>query len=102
MSRHAGVVRNASGLAMATGALGALSRSMSADVAASRDSWEATNLLTIASAVVSAALARTESRGCHRRADHPDTDPALGAPPRGRARRSRRDRRPPGTMIVRA
>jgi L-aspartate oxidase len=75
MSRHAGVVRNASGLAMAAGALGALSRSMSADVAASRDSWEATNLLTIASGIVSAALARTESRGCHRRADHPDTDP---------------------------
>jgi L-aspartate oxidase len=75
MSRHVGVMRNASGLAMATGALGTLGRSMTEEVGPSRDSWEATNLLTIASAVVSAALARTESRGCHRRADHPDMDP---------------------------
>ncbi len=76
MSRHVGVMRNASGLAMAIGALGTLGRSMSADVEASRDSWEATNLLTMASGIVSAALARTESRGCHRRSDHPDTDPS--------------------------
>jgi L-aspartate oxidase len=75
MSRHAGVVRNASGLTMAMSALGSLSRTTSRNTAASRESWEATNLLTIASAVVSAALARTESRGCHRRADHPETDP---------------------------
>ena len=34
------------------------------------------NLLTVAELVTTAALARTESRGCHRRADHPDTDPA--------------------------
>ena len=46
------------------------------NIEASRESWEATNLLTVASGVVSAALARTESRGCHRRADHPDTDPS--------------------------
>jgi L-aspartate oxidase len=76
MSRHVGVVRDASGLAMALGALGSLSRSSSTEVQPSRESWEATNLLTTASAVVSAALARTESRGCHRRSDHPDTDPA--------------------------
>ncbi len=75
MSRHAGVMRNESQLAMAMGALGALARSASPDVAANRASWEATNLLTMASAIVSAALARTESRGCHRRSDHPDTDP---------------------------
>jgi L-aspartate oxidase len=75
MSRHVGVMRNASGLAMAKGALGTLSRSMNADVEASRDSWEATNLLTVAAGIVSAAQERTESRGCHRRADHQDTDP---------------------------
>jgi succinate dehydrogenase/fumarate reductase flavoprotein subunit len=27
----------------------------------------------MASAVVSSALARTESRGCHRRSDHPES-----------------------------
>ncbi len=75
MSRHAGVMRNESQLAMAMGALGSLARSTSSDVEANRASWEATNLLTMASAIVSAALARTESRGCHRRSDHPETDP---------------------------
>ncbi len=76
MSRHAGVMRNASQLAAAQGALGALAQSSSSEVTANRASWEATNLLTMASAVVSSALARTESRGCHRRSDHPDTDPS--------------------------
>jgi L-aspartate oxidase len=75
MSRHAGVMRNESQLAMAMGALGSLARSTSSAVEANRASWEATNLLTLASAIVSSALARTESRGCHRRSDHPDTDP---------------------------
>ena len=76
MSRHAGVMRNESQLAMAMGALGSLARSASSEVVPNRASWEATNLLTMASAIVSAALARTESRGCHRRSDHPDTDPS--------------------------
>jgi len=75
MSRHVGVMRNASGLAMAVSALGSLARAPQGDVEPNRASWEATNLLTMASAVVSAALARTESRGCHRRSDHPDTEP---------------------------
>jgi L-aspartate oxidase len=35
---------------------------------------ESTNLRTIAQRVVSAALQRTESRGSHRRLDHPDPD----------------------------
>ena len=75
MSRHVGVMRNESQLAMAMGALGTLARASSPSVEANRAAWEATNLLTIASAIVSAALARTESRGCHRRGDYPDTDP---------------------------
>lgn len=75
MSRHAGVMRNESQLAMAMGALGSLARSASPVVQANRASWEATNLITMASGIVSAALARTESRGCHRRSDHPETDP---------------------------
>lgn len=36
----------------------------------------ATNLHAVATALVAAAAARTESRGCHRRADHPATSPA--------------------------
>lgn len=74
MSRHVGVMRNDTELTMAMGALGSLARSASSDIEASRASWEATNLVTIASAIVSAALARTESRGCHRRSDHPRTE----------------------------
>lgn len=38
-------------------------------------SWEATNLLTVASVTVAAAYARTETRGSHWREDYPDTDP---------------------------
>jgi len=34
-------------------------------------SWEATNLVTVASALVAAAYAREETRGCHWRDDHP-------------------------------
>ena len=81
MSRHVGVVRSAASLASATGALGSLSRLLGESgaggetVLPGRRSWEATNLLTIASAVVAGALARTESRGCHRRSDFPDRDP---------------------------
>ncbi|MEM1334901.1 MAG: FAD-binding protein, partial [Actinomycetota bacterium] len=73
MSRHVGVLRSAHSLATASGALGALTQALSRDDAAvdpSRRAWEATNLLTVATAVVTAALARTESRGCHRRIDY--------------------------------
>jgi L-aspartate oxidase len=41
----------------------------------SRRTWEATNILTVATAMVAAAAARTESRGCHRRSDHPIPNP---------------------------
>jgi L-aspartate oxidase len=74
MSRHVGVVRDASSLAAAAGALGAIARDLPGEVEPSRRSWEGTNLLTVASAVVAAALARTESRGCHRRSDFPEPD----------------------------
>jgi aspartate oxidase len=36
---------------------------------ASRRNFEATNILTVATAVAASAMARTESRGCHRRTD---------------------------------
>ena len=73
MSRHVGVRRDAASLAAATGALGSIARSMAPGVEPNRRSWEGTNLLTVASAMVAAAQARTESRGCHRRTDHPES-----------------------------
>jgi L-aspartate oxidase len=90
MSRHVGVVRDALSLASAAGALGAISHStrsakrtaadasgvdVPARVEPSRRSWEATNILTVATAMVAAASARTESRGCHRRSDFPEPRP---------------------------
>jgi L-aspartate oxidase len=72
MSRHVAVLRDAGSLATAAGALGAITRGLADDVVASRRAWEGTNLLTVAGAVVAAATARTESRGCHRRTDHPE------------------------------
>jgi L-aspartate oxidase len=38
--------------------------------------WEATDLLTVASALTVAAAAREETRGCHWREDHPETSDA--------------------------
>ncbi len=72
MSRHVGVLRSASSLASAAGALGAIAGALTPGVAPSRRAWEGTNLLTVASAMVAAALTRTESRGCHRRTDFPE------------------------------
>ena len=72
MSRHVGVLRDAGSLATAAGALGAITRGLRDDVVPSRRAWEGTNLLTVAGAVVAAATARTESRGCHRRTDYPE------------------------------
>ncbi|MGW1147830.1 L-aspartate oxidase [Streptomyces sp. NPDC002454] len=42
------------------------------------DSWETTNLLCVARALVAAALRREETRGCHWREDHPEADDAHG------------------------
>jgi len=36
--------------------------------------WEATDLLTVATALTAAAAAREETRGCHWREDHPDAE----------------------------
>lgn len=71
MSRHVAVLRDASSLSAASGAVGAIVRSIDERTAPSVAAWEATNIATVASAVIAAATARTESRGCHRRTDHP-------------------------------
>ncbi|HWL41999.1 MAG TPA: L-aspartate oxidase [Ilumatobacter sp.] len=70
MSRHVGVIRSAASLAAAAAEIDA-----QLGVAASEPSqaaFEATNIATVARAVVAAATARTESRGCHRRSDFPE------------------------------
>ena len=69
MSAHASVLRSAESLEQAGQALSKLAQDRSAaNVAA----WEATNLLTVASALVAAATQRQETRGCHWREDFPD------------------------------
>ncbi|MGW4498626.1 L-aspartate oxidase [Micromonospora sp. NPDC004336] len=71
MTRGAGVLRSADTLAATAEALTGLGagrgRPRTAD-------WEATNLLTVASALVAAAYARRETRGCHWREDFPTAD----------------------------
>jgi L-aspartate oxidase len=69
MSRHVGVLRDANSLQAAADVMVAVAAKAAAESPASRRSWEATNLLTVATAIVAAAAARTESRGCHRRTD---------------------------------
>lgn len=71
MSSQLGVLRTPSGMEAAIRQLEALASTSSYGVTGSRAAWEATNMLTVAAAVATAALSRTESRGCHRRDDHP-------------------------------
>ncbi|SDY11657.1 L-aspartate oxidase [Micromonospora pattaloongensis] len=68
MTRGAGVLRSAESLAASAAELVRLGT----ETAAARTaSWEAANLLTVASALVAAAYARQETRGCHWREDFP-------------------------------
>ncbi|WP_030378587.1 MULTISPECIES: L-aspartate oxidase [unclassified Streptomyces] len=81
MSEGAGVLRSAVSLRTAADRL----EQLHADALAARDehgktaepgvdSWEATNLLCVARALVAAALLREETRGCHWREDHAERD----------------------------
>ena len=78
MTRWASVVRDADGLRHLIDELdGATPRTM-----VTRADSEDVALTMSARAVAVAALARTETRGCHHRGDFPDTDPAQAVPVR--------------------
>ena len=71
MTVGAGVLRSAASLAAAAAELGRLGGERATP---RTGSWEATNLVTVATALVAAAARRTETRGCHWREDHPEAD----------------------------
>ncbi len=72
MTRCASVVRDAAGLEeLAAATTAGIPRPLRG-----RADFEDAALTATARVVAAAALARTESRGCHHRADHPGTDPA--------------------------
>ncbi|BBX02739.1 L-aspartate oxidase [Mycolicibacterium moriokaense] len=73
MSRYASVVRDDAGLR----ALSQVLEAATPRKINSRKDFEDVALTTVAGGVMAAALARTETRGCHHRADYPDTDPAM-------------------------
>ena len=67
MSRHAGGLRDAAGLDQCARVLVELAGQTGAEPGL--ESWEATNLMTVATAVVASARLREESRGAHWRDD---------------------------------
>jgi L-aspartate oxidase len=71
MSRYAGVLRDRGGLEHLLALLDAVPPAAALDLA----TVEATNLHAVSALVTVAALARAESRGCHRRSDAPETSP---------------------------
>ena len=75
MSLDVGVLRDAPTLEAAVAGLDEIASSIGDEVVPSREAWEATNVLTVATAMTAAARAREESRGCHRRTDHPEPSP---------------------------
>ncbi|MEZ0165756.1 L-aspartate oxidase [Kineococcus sp. LSe6-4] len=73
---HAGLVRDAAGLAVATKLLTPQEAPVELDAGAldvPRATWEDANLLLAGQLLVAAATAREESLGAHFRADHPTT-----------------------------
>ncbi|MGY1806140.1 L-aspartate oxidase [Blastococcus sp. SYSU D00669] len=73
MSQHVGALRTGDGLASAVDTLAELAAGLG-PLPPGVQSWEATDLLTVAGALAAAAAAREETRGCHWREDHPDTE----------------------------
>jgi len=77
MSSGAGVLRSAASLTAAAAELLRLQQhSVTDPPSADTDSWEASNLFTVANALVRAAEMRLESRGSHRRSDFTEPDDA--------------------------
>src|SRR5215213_2208464 len=72
MTQNAGVLRSARGLTAAADRLAALADEPGDDPAT--ESWEASNLLTVARSLVQAAALRCETRGSHWREDFPELD----------------------------
>ncbi|MFI5955474.1 L-aspartate oxidase [Cryptosporangium sp. NPDC051539] len=70
MVRGAGVLRSATSLQATSDTLAQLGGKHSVDPRPAN--WEVTNLHTVATALVTAALTREETRGCHWREDFPD------------------------------
>ena len=75
MTRGAGVVRSAESLAGARAVVDDATSALG-DATASVAAGELANLLRVADALLASALARTESRGAHARAEYPAADPA--------------------------
>ncbi|WP_409331044.1 L-aspartate oxidase [Trujillonella humicola] len=75
MSASVAALRSGEGLAGALATLDGLAGAL-AEGPGGVDSWEATDLLTVAGALTVAAAAREETRGCHWREDHPETSDA--------------------------
>ncbi|MFD7453010.1 L-aspartate oxidase [Kitasatospora sp. NPDC059827] len=82
MSRGAGVLRSAASLADAAAGLALLGEQARSHVAEEKpadprvETWEAANLLLVATALVAAAAQREETRGGHWREDFPERDDA--------------------------
>jgi len=68
MTRGAGVLRSADSLAATEKELARLGEQHATP---DNSAWEATNLLTVATALVASASERRETRGCHWREDYP-------------------------------
>ena len=72
MTEGAGVLRSADSLQHTAKTLDAIAARI--DGAPAPEAWETTNLMTVASALVTAAAHREETRGSHWREDYPDRD----------------------------
>lgn len=77
LTRHAGVLRTAGSLAQARAELLQHAVGLAPAEVAGPDELEVRNLVEVGLALLAAAEARTESRGCHSRTDHPDADDDL-------------------------